>query len=264
MLRLRLNFLLTPLLTLSLVACQTSPTGRHQIIMISDAEMSQLGAASFSQMKSSNPPIEDSKLTIYVECLSRPLLLAAGENPSEWEVKVFKDATPNAFALPGKKIGVHTGMIGLTSNSGQLAAVIGHEIAHVQAKHGAERVSLNMASQAVQQATAIAVNGKEYSSAAMAAVGLGAQYGVILPYSRTHESEADFIGLKIMAKAGFDPEQAVSLWQTMGKSGGSKPPEFLSTHPASSTRIKQLSAAMLEAKKLQRTNVTSKVSCIKP
>jgi len=250
--------------TLALCACQTSPTGRQQIIIISETEMSQLGAASFSQMKDSNPPVTETILTRYVNCLSYPLLIAAGESPNNWEVKVFEDESPNAFALPGNKIGVNTGMIALATSPGQLAAVIGHEIGHVQAKHGAERISLNMASKAIQQAAAIAVNGKEYSSAAMAALGLGAQYGVLLPYSRTHESEADYIGLRIMAKAGFNPEEAIALWRNMGKAGNGKPPEFMSTHPANATRIRQLSAAMQEAKQLLPKSAIAKNECVKP
>ena len=249
-----------------LSACQSSPTGRNQIILVSDGEMNKLGAASFAQMKEKTPPTTETKLVEYVECLSEPLLVAAGEKPSDWEVQVFKDNSPNAFALPGRKIGVHTGMIELASTPDQLAAVIGHEIGHVQAKHGAERVSLSMASQTVQQVAAIAVEGTEYGTATMAAIGLGAQFGVLLPYSRTHESEADYIGLKIMARAGFQPQEAVSLWQNMGKAGGQKPPEFMSTHPSDKTRIRELSASMAEANALYQEALAAgrAPNCIKP
>lgn len=250
----------------SLSACQSSPTGRNQIILVSDGEMNKLGAASFAQMKEKTPPSTNAEVVTYVECLSKPLLIAAGENPGNWEVQVFQDSSPNAFALPGRKIGVHTGMIELASTPDQLAAVIGHEIGHVQAKHGAERVSLSMASQTVQQVAAIAVEGTEYGSATMAAIGLGAQFGVLLPYSRTHESEADYIGLKIMAKAGFQPQEAVSLWQNMGKAGGQKPPEFMSTHPSDKTRIRELSASMAEANALYQQALAAgrTPNCIKP
>lgn len=264
MLNLCRRILIITIFSLTLCACQTSPTGRQQIIIISDTEMSQLGAASFSQMKEGNPPVSNTTLSRYVNCLSTPLLIAASETPNDWEVKVFEDENPNAFALPGNKIGVNTGMIKLAASPGQLAAVIGHEIAHVQARHGAERVSLNMTSKAIQQAAAIAVNGKEYGSIAMAAIGLGAQYGVLLPYSRTHESEADYLGLQIMAKAGFDPEEAIALWRNMEKSSDGKPPEFMSTHPANATRIKQLSAAMQKAKQLRPKNSNANTQCVKP
>lgn len=252
--------------TLVLCACQSSPTGRNQIILVSDNEMNRLGVASFAQMKQKTPPSSDIPSSEYVQCLSTPLLKAAGEAPNKWEVRVFEDPSPNAFALPGNKIGVHTGMIKLAQTPDQLAAVIGHEIGHVQARHGAERVSIGMASQAVQQIATIAVDGKEYGPAALAAIGLGAQYGVVLPYSRTHESEADYIGLKIMAKAGFNPEEAISLWRNMGKAAGTRPPEFLSTHPSSQTRIQQLSAAMTEAKELYDVALRNKqiTICKKP
>lgn len=251
---------------LTLSACQSSPTGRKQVILVSESQMSKLGAASFASMQEQSPPSSDARLISYVECLSNPLLIAANENPGEWEIRVFKDDSPNAFALPGKKIGVHTGMINLASTPAQLAAVIGHEIGHVQARHGAERYSLSTLSQAAQQVTAIIVDGEEYGGAAMAAIGLGAQYGVLLPYSRAHESEADYIGLRIMAKAGFDPQQAVSLWENMGKAGGSKPPEFMSTHPSNTSRIKDLNSKMGEAKTLylQAIKAGNTPDCPKP
>lgn len=238
---------------LILVACQTSPTGRTQVLLVSDRDMDKMGAASFADMKKKRPPVADSRYVNYVRCIGNPILRAANENPAAWEIQVFKDDSPNAFALPGRKIGVHTGMITLAQNQEQLAAVIGHEVGHVQAKHGAERVSLSMASSYAQQATALVVNGTEYAGATMAAIGLGAQYGVLLPYSRTHESEADFIGLELMAEAGFNPQQAVSLWENMAKTGGSNSPEFMSTHPSDKTRIKKLSKAMTDANALYRS-----------
>ncbi|WP_156498343.1 M48 family metallopeptidase, partial [Oleiphilus sp. HI0079] len=128
------------------------------------------------------------------------------------------------------------------------AAVMGHEVGHVDARHGAERVSLSMTSQLAQQATTVLLDGHEYESTALAALGLGAQYGVLLPYSRTHESEADTIGLYLMAKAGFDPSQAVELWKEMKKaSGGNAPPEFMSTHPSNETRIQELTQELPQA-----------------
>lgn len=248
---------------LMISGCQTSPTGRNQLIFVPESQMNQMGAASFAEMKKGKPPVSDEQLREYVMCISTPLLLAAGERPIHWEVQVFEDDTPNAFALPGRKIGIHTGMIKLAANSAQLAAVIGHEIGHVQARHGSERVSLAMTNQAVQQAAAVAMSGNEYGAATMAALGLGAQFGVLLPYSRTHESEADTIGLKMMAKAGFDPQQAVALWQIMAGSGTKKPPEFMSTHPSDQTRISQLNQQMKQAKELYAKNL-HRPECQKP
>ena len=165
----------------------------------------------------------------------------------QWEVVVFDDEQVNAFALPGGKIGVYTGLLNVAENQHQLAAVIGHEVGHVIAEHGNERMSqstlINVGSQAVGQI--LAANEVPQSGPIMAAIGLGVQVGVQLPFSRTHESEADVIGLQLMAKSGFDPRQSVNLWQNMdAASGGNRPMELLSTHPAPQTRIDNLQANM--------------------
>ena len=231
-----------------LSGCASSPTGRNQLILVSDAQMNQMGADSFLAMSKEQKAISSGESYVYVRCIADAILVADNRDPKEWEVKVFDDASPNAFALPGKKIGVHTGMIKLAQNPSQLAAVMGHEVGHVDARHGAERVSLAMTSQLAQQATTVLLDGHEYQSTALAALGLGAQFGVLLPYSRTHESEADTIGLYLMAKAGFDPTQAVELWKEMKKaSGGKSPPEFMSTHPSNQTRIQELTRELPRA-----------------
>jgi len=231
----------------ALTSCVDSPTGRSQLILVGDGQMSQMGAASFSEIKQQMPPVNDVKAVSYVTCISTALLKAAGENPAKWEVQIFNDKSPNAFALPGKKIGVHTGMFAVAKTPAQLAAVIGHEIGHVQAKHGAERVSLSMTSQMVQQVAAVGLQNNENSQAIMSALGVGSQLGVMLPYSRTHETEADHIGQMLMAKAGFDPQESIYLWQNMSAVGGGNPPEFLSTHPTGKTRIQKLTQAMPQA-----------------
>jgi predicted Zn-dependent protease len=229
-------------------ACASSPTGRNQLILVSDSQMDQMGAESFQAMSKEQQAISSGPEFDYVRCIADAILKADGRDPKSWEVKVFADESPNAFALPGKKIGVHTGMIKLAKNADQLAAVMGHEVGHVDARHGAERVSLAMTSQLAQQATTVLLDGHEYQSTALAALGLGAQFGVLLPYSRTHESEADTIGLYLMAKAGFDPAQAVELWKEMKKaSGGKAPPEFMSTHPSNETRINELTKELAHA-----------------
>jgi predicted Zn-dependent protease len=223
-------------------ACATSPTGRDQFILVGEAQMAQMGADAFAKMSSDSKASSSGEAYEYVRCLADAILVADGRDPSNWEVRVFNDQSANAFALPGKKIGVHQGMIELAENPAQLAAVMGHEIGHVDARHGAERASLSMASQVAQQATAIVLEGNEYQATAIAALGLGAQFGVLLPYSRTHETEADIIGIYLMAKAGFDPAQSVELWKRMkAKSGGKAPPEFMSTHPSNDSRITALS-----------------------
>jgi predicted Zn-dependent protease len=155
-------------------------------------------------------------------------------------VVVFQDDSANAFALPGGKIGVHTGLFQVAKNQDQLATVIGHEVAHVLAGHSNERASTQLATQGAMEALSVlsgpASPGK---SRVLAVLGVGAQVGVILPFSRAQESEADVMGLDLMASAGFDPRQGPALWENMSKLGGA-PPELLSTHPSSATRIAAL------------------------
>jgi predicted Zn-dependent protease len=166
-----------------------------------------------------------------------------------WEVVVFRDDSANAFALPGGKIGVHTGLLKVAQNQDQLAAVIGHEIAHVLAEHGKERVSEQLVAQGGMSLLSAVIGNPEdpRHGLLMGALGLGAQFGVLLPHSRAQESEADIVGLDYMAKAGFDPRQSVNLWQNMAAAGGGQQPEFMSTHPSHGTRIQNLQAAIPKA-----------------
>jgi len=237
---------------LALSACATSPTGRNQVLLFSDSQLSEMGAQAFSGMKEelkvSTKPVQNT----YVECIANAITaqVPASVFDGQWEVVVFDDEQVNAFALPGGKIGVYTGLLGVAENQHQLAAVIGHEVGHVIAEHGNERMSqstlINMGTQAAGQV--LAANEVPQSGPIMAAIGLGMQVGVQLPFSRTHESEADEIGLQLMAKSGFDPRQSVNLWQNMeAASGGNSPMEFLSTHPAPQTRIDDLRANMSPA-----------------
>jgi len=254
-------------LSILFVGCASSPTGRHQLILVSDSQMNQMGADSFAAMAKEENAVATGPSYEYVRCISDAILTADGRDVAAWEVKVFDDESPNAFALPGKKIGVHTGMISLAKTADQLAAVIGHEVGHVDARHGAERVSINMTNQLAQQASAVLLEGHEYGSAALGAIGLGAQFGVVLPYSRSHESEADTIGLYLMAKAGFEPKAAVELWEEMQKaSSGKAPPEFMSTHPSNATRIKALTQQLPHANATyaQAKADGFKPRCIKP
>jgi len=226
-----------------LTACATSPTGRSQLIFMPDSQMSQLGLQAFDQMKREKPVNKSESFNQTAQCIVSELTKGMGQN---WEVVVFEDKTLNAFALPGAKIGVLTGMMELVDNQDQLAAVLGHEVGHVIARHSNER-----ASQQTLTEQALGMIGQtEYGQnpLIMAGLGLGAQYGVLMPYSRTHESEADLIGVDLMAKAGFNPEQSVNLWQKMAQaSQGNQPSEFLSTHPAHETRIQQLKEHMPKA-----------------
>ncbi|MGR5209581.1 M48 family metallopeptidase [Vibrio sp. WZ-1] len=232
-----------------LTACSASPTGRNQILMFSDQEMSSLGANSFEQMKKEIPISKDKKTNAYVQCVAKHITdtIPPQAGFKDWEVVVFDSDQVNAFALPGGKIGVYTGLLKVAKNQDQLATVIGHEVAHVLADHSNERLSQSQLANAGLSLANVAIGAseyKQYQQATMAALGLGVQYGVMLPYGRTQESEADVVGLGYMAKAGFNPNQSIDLWKNMSKAGGEQPPEFFSTHPSHSTRIKDLQATI--------------------
>lgn len=237
----------------TLVACAQSPTGRKQILLVNDSQMNAMGTKAYSDMKNKQPVISSSDpKSRYVRCIANAIVHELGGAQGQgWEVNLFAIKSPNAFALPGKKIGVNTGMLKVAKNQSQLAAVLGHEVGHVLAKHGAERVSLQMATQTgTQLLQAMTGTDSKTKQVAYALLGLGTKFGIALPYSRDHESEADLMGLKLMAKAGFDPQGSVQLWQNMSRMGGGSPPEFMSTHPAHSTRIHALQANMQEAMNL--------------
>ncbi len=245
-------------LGLLIAACSTTMTGRRQLTLIDDAQMDALGAAAFTDIQQQSKVEKDPAANAYVRCVSDPILAVipkggAAPKDGKWDVVVFDDATPNAFALPGGKIGVHTGMLEVATTPGQLAAVIGHEIGHVLLRHGNERMSQTIVAQSAMEAGSIALSQTkpEYRDAVVGGLGVGAQYGVLLPYSRKHESEADVVGQRFMAEAGFDPAEAIKLWQKMAKlSEGQQPPQWMSTHPAHETRIENLKANLPQAKEL--------------
>lgn len=239
-------------------ACITSsPTGRQQVLLFSGPEMVQLGEQSFSEMKKQETINRDKKTNTYVECVSQAIISTLGKQPDfeHWEIVVFDAPQVNAFALPGGKIGVYKGLLSVAENQHQLAAVIGHEIAHVQANHSNERLSSNQLAGYGMELAEVVSEGNEYQDIGMGALGLGVQYGVIMPYGRAQESESDILGLQLMHQAGFDAQQSVTLWQNMATaSGGSDPMEFLSTHPSHETRINNLKR---EIKRLPRQSVKS-------
>jgi len=229
------------LLTAVLAACSTSPTGRKQLLVYPEDQLDAMGVQAFEEMRSQLTVETDPAINDYVRCVADAITDELPDKSTAWEVVVFKDDNPNAFALPGGKMGVYTGMLNVAENQDQLASVLGHEVGHVLAQHGNERISQQ---QLTNVALAAAAGSGYVDTATMQALGLGAQIGILLPYSRTHESEADIIGLDLMSEAGFDPRQAVQLWKNMEEAGGGAPPEFLSTHPASGTRIDNMLSKM--------------------
>lgn len=249
-------------------SCATSPTGRRQFLLVSDSEMNSMGSQAFDEMKSKVPREYNSAINSYVKCVANAITDVAVDHTgvASWEVVVFRDNSANAFALPGGKIGVHTGMLKVATSADQLAAVLGHEVGHVIARHGAERVSQAMAAQAGLMVTDLLLETNRNRGTIMAALGLGAQFGVILPHGRKQESESDDIGQQLMAMAGFDPRESVQLWRNMQKASGGGPPEWLSTHPSNSRRIGDLESNMPAAMQLyQQAQAQGKQPrCIRP
>lgn len=235
---------------LIVTACAVSPTGRKQLAFIPDDQLTAMGAQAFSDIQKEEPVEKNPAIVGYVQCVADALIALpeVREVQPEWEVTVFASDTVNAFALPGGKIGVYTGLLGVAENPSQLAAVMGHEVAHVLARHGNERMSQEVAvgqtMGLIEAWLSSGGGGGAGQQVALAALGVGAKVGILLPFSRTHESEADAMGKSLMAKAGFDPRESVTLWQNMGKAGNGGTPEFLSTHPSHDTRIRDLQAGM--------------------
>jgi len=243
-----------------IAACSTTMTGRKQLTLVGDAKMNELGIAAFTDLKQEVTVTSDRAAQRYVQCVADAILEVVPEGGAappdgRWEVRVFEDESPNAFALPGGKIGVNTGMLSIATTAGQLAAVMGHEVGHVLLRHGNERMSQTMVAQSSMEAGAVALDQMkpEYRDLVIGGLGVGAQYGVLLPFSRKHESEADTVGQRFMAEAGFNPAEAVKLWRKMAElSKGQEPAEWMSTHPANQTRIDNLKASLPDAKKRYR------------
>ena len=258
-------FALTALCSALLAGCAQSPTGRSQMLLFSPQQMSQLGADSFEQMKQQEKVSKDARMNAYVSCVARAVTaqVPASYGITSWEVVVFDSKEINAFALPGGKVGVNTGMFKVAKNQDQLAAVIGHEIGHVYARHTNERVSRQAATStglAVLGAVAGARYGQSGADLVTQGGGAAAQLGLLLPFSRVQETESDQIGQRLMAQAGFDPAQAAELWRNMLAAGGGRSPEWLSTHPDPQNRIRALQAhapalepVYLDARKAGRT-----------
>lgn len=235
--------------SLGLWSCATSPLGRSQLIVFSEAQLSQMGKSAFTQAKEQTPTTKSASKNDYVLCVSNAITAALPkEQAGVWQVAVFEDKSANAFALPGGYIGVYTGLLEVAENADQLATVIGHEVAHVLARHPNERVSTTTLAKTTLQVAEVAAGGGGGGQGQLfGLLGMGTQVGILLPFGRAQESEADLLGLDLMAAAGFDPRQSVELWKNMGKQGGQRPPEFLSTHPTGQTRIKNLDARMSRA-----------------
>jgi predicted Zn-dependent protease len=246
-------------LAVLIAACATVPhTGRKQLNFLPDKDLDSLGARTYSELLKREPECKDPKINEFVQTVAGRVSKAAEgvDHPGfDWKILVVEKDIPNAFVLPGGKIVVYTGILPFVKNEAGLAAVIGHEIGHAVARHGGERLSQQLAIQGVSAIGSELFKDKEgkldnQTKAVIGALGLGATVGVILPYSRTHELEADRIGQLYMAKAGYDPQESIHLWERMGKINKPPIPVWLSTHPADDERIKNLKELAPEAKKI--------------
>ncbi len=250
-------WLLLALLPL-LPGCVKAPyTERTQFMIVSESEETQLGEASFEEIKKKSTLVTASPDLDAIKRVGKRIAAAADRPEYHWEFILIKDKAVNAFALPGGKVAFYTGILPITKDDAGIAVVMGHEVAHALARHGAERLSQQEIMAIGQTALMVAIAGKSPAAqdALLSAYGIGAQVGVLLPFSRTQESEADKIGLILMAKAGYDPRAAVLFWKRMDESSGGKaPPEFLSTHPSDKKRIKEIEDFLPVAMDIYRQN----------
>lgn len=250
------------LAALLLASCATVPlTGRKQLMLVSAGEMNALAAQEYGAFLGKNPPAKDARQSEMVRRVGTRIQGAVERYMAEvgqssrlqgyrWEFNLVESKEVNAWCMPGGKVVVYSGILPVTADEAGLAVVMGHEIAHAIAEHGAERMSQQMLAQAGGAALSVLLAEKPAQTREMwlGAYGAGSQVGVLLPFGRQQESEADRLGLAFMAMAGYDPRAAVPFWQRMAaQKGGKGGPEFLSTHPADETRIAALEREMPEA-----------------
>lgn len=264
MLNLLRILLLTSLIAAS--ACKRVPlTGRSQLNIVSDGELASLSQQQYSEFLSQNKVVRNSSQAQMVQRIGRNMAAAVEDylrqnrytdmlQQLKWEFNLVESKDVNAWCMPGGKVVVYSGIIPVAKDEASLAVIMGHEIAHAVARHGNERMSQGLLAQLGGVALSVAVAQKpaEVQQLYMSAFGIGAQLGVLLPFSRLHESEADKLGLVFMAKAGYDPEAAIGFWQRMSALNSQAPPEFLSTHPSDQRRIDEIRAYLPIARKYMR------------
>ena len=226
-------------------------TGRKSHVAMSTREEALLGLQSYQQVLAQSESIDSGQELEMIKRVASRLASATGKAGAdfEWQVSLIRSSQINAFCLPGGKVVVYTGILPITQNEPALATVLGHEMAHATSRHGSQRVLEQNLAQTALTGVAMSLSDMDYDKqrAVMGALGAGTQFGVLMPFSRKHESEADAIGLLYMARAGYDPRESIRFWQRMENAGGAQPPEFLSSHPSHGTRIQQLEAEMPKA-----------------
>lgn len=253
------------LVTFFAVACSTVPlTGRRQLSLIPDSQINTLSFQNYQQVLQENEIVTNTEDAQLVKRVGKKIAYAVEKymkekglqdqiNGFKWEFNLIEDNTVNAWCMPGGKVAFYTGIMPICQDEAGVAVVMSHEIAHAIAEHGNERMSQQLTAQMGGMALSAALSQKPQATQQLAntAFGLGAQYGVLLPFGRTQESEADELGLYFLAMAGYQPEAAVPFWKRMAAQGGQRPPEFLSTHPAPETRIRNIQKIIPKTKKFQ-------------
>ncbi len=247
------SLLLGLILSVALFSCATAPeTGRQQLLLVSPSDEARLGVQTFQQLKEQQKVVTRGQDLAMLQRVGERISQVAPVPNARWEFVLFEDEAPNAFALPGGKVGVNTGILPITQDEAGLATVIGHEIAHVVARHGAERMSHRLLVElgGAGLSAALGAEAGANRNLIMQAYGVGTQLGVMLPYSRTQELVADQLGLLFMARAGYDPRAAAAFWNrfaTYNARRGGPMLEFLSTHPLDQRRIAELERSMPQA-----------------
>lgn len=231
-------------LCLLLAACTTAPvTGRQQLMLVSESDAMQMGLQAYKEEMAKVKLSHDPKYVGQVRRVGERIAKVSGHSEYQWEFNVIGEPkTINAWALPGGKVAVYTGLLNLGLSDAELAAVMAHEVGHAIAQHSRERMSQALG---INLGLGVLGSSGRMSDASLQAVNLALGIGVGLPFGRKQESEADFIGLDLMAKAGYDPHAALSFWQKMSQAaGGRKTPELLSTHPSNERRMRDIEAAL--------------------
>jgi predicted Zn-dependent protease len=231
-------------------ACQTVEyTGRSQVNLISDSQEKQLGSEAYQDILKKTPVSNRSDWQAQLQRVGKRIAAAADRPDYQWEFTLLQGKEVNAFCLPGGKVAFWEGIMPIAQDDSGVAVIMGHEVAHALARHGAERMSQTMGAQLLGQIL-VGLANPSFAEEFAQLYGLGASVGVVLPWGRAQESEADHIGLILMAKAGYDPSATVGFWQRMSQvQQGGQPPEFLSTHPSDETRINQIKHWLPEAQK---------------
>ena len=244
------HFIFIILSGLVISACTTTPvSNRSALILIPKSQEISLGIQSYNEILKREKESEDTQLNQIIRRVGQRIASVSDMPKLEWEIKLIESDQKNAFALPGGKIAIYTGILSIAKNEAGLATVMSHEIAHVIARHGAQRMTQQMLLQGAMIGAGLSMKNSTQKNIVLSALGVGVLYGFTLPFSRLHESEADQIGLIYMAKAGYDPNEAINFWQRFGQvKGGKGPPEWASTHPADATRIQGLRSYLSRAK----------------